>query len=1124
MSSEKVENLLTQGKALVESGQYEKAITLFEEALRLEENNVELLRECGQAYAKSKQFPKAFELFDKALKIDPNNSDILRNYGNALLKKQKYDQAIIYFKKAIEIEPNNVKTICSYANVLMKLERIEESLPLWQKAIKIEPDNVITISSYANALMKLERIKESLPFWQKAIKIEPDNVITIRSYANALMKSGKIEESLSYFQKAMELEPQNLTIIKMMTNCANNLMIIEKFEESLPFWEEITKRDFDNIYAKNSRANALMKAKKFEDCVNYLEPILKSEPNNAIGMRICANALVELTQWEESIDYWEKALQLENNEYDKAQTLARYANVLMNLYKIEGSLSDLEKAEQLLQESLNIEPNNPETLASYANVLVISGKKKDSLPYWKQSLEIEPKNKETFINFTNTLVELIGIDESEAYFSCIENILQYLENTLNIELDNAIILGCYINLVIKLGKIEKSLPLLERYLESSINDEVDLCIYANTLVKNGYFEEAFLVYEKAIQLNPNDVITLTQYGNALFDYGNYDKAFEQLEKSLKIESDNWITLTTYADKLSYFGNYSQSFQLYEKALKIKPDDIITLTSYAKALSKEKFYPKAIALLEKALSIKDDDLMTWQQYIETLSRKGDYNKCVEKCLTLLDSYPNDVNILRKIAVIYVNSKKYEEACQFFDRAENLETNNYVILSNDQQWDNYNYTLFKHAIALEGATEYLKAIAKLEKIDLTCLWTYDANVIRITLGRLYYCIKQQGKGNQYFEQAIANSDDKEPTWLYSARSIFATSPYNETAVNFLSEIAENSPRYAEAMEMLTINLSGEEFFNKFDSQSSVDDTNMLNRAMYHKIANEISILKSIAYWILPNVEEEYPMINTIIEDLEYIVKEIHQRREKQEKEIDQIPQDNYKEILLIIKKTAHDIADFVNNELAVIVSNIRFEMDQADTKSQYYLQFEQLLTQLTITQSALNDLKAINEGIRIKYSRFQVKKIFEKWQLNPKIDNAEIELEILNADTYFYGDEEKIKSALNEMVENSLKHNQDQENLIIKMKAQDIINPEGIRGLTIPGEQKYLLIEFSDNGIGIPENKKDWIFQPLTTTSPKGQGSGLGLYIIRRTLTQMQGYIKETGENGVQFKMYIPYYQD
>ena len=116
---------------------------------------------------------------------------------------------------------------------------------------------------------------------------------------------------------------------------------------------------------------------------------------------------------------------------------------------------------------------------------------------------------------------------------------------------------------------------------------------------------------------------------------------------------------------------------------------------------------------------------------------------------------------------------------------------------------------------------------------------------------------------------------------------------------------------------------------------------------------------------------------------------------------------------------------------------------------------------------------------------------------------------------------MESILNELVENSLKHNPKKLDLNISMSTQDIINPPGIRGATIPGEQKYLLIEFNDNGQGIPPDKKDWIFQPLKTTASEGHGSGLGLFIIRKTLTQMNGYIQETGWKGAKFKIYISY---
>ncbi|MBN3923999.1 ATP-binding protein, partial [Nostoc sp. NMS4] len=435
----------------------------------------------------------------------------------------------------------------------------------------------------------------------------------------------------------------------------------------------------------------------------------------------------------------------------------------------------------------------------------------------------------------------------------------------------------------------------------------------------------------------------------------------------------------------------------------------------------------------------------------------------------------------------------------------------------------YIYFQYALALERLDKYEQAIDQLVAIKMETLTPYQANVIRLHLGRLHYRIKQPEKGNEYFEAAIANSDDKDRTLLYSARSILASNPHSERAVELLQQIAEKSPSYAQAFEMLTLNLSEEDYFDmvKTDTQSGLSDTEVLNRAMYHKIANEISILKGIAYRILRHSEQEDPFLSGIIQDIEDVFEEVDRRRAAQKSEIETIPHDHYRNILAVISKTAHDISDFVNNHLAIIESKTRRAMRKLQPHDVHYTQFEKLLTQLELTQTALSDLKAINEGITIKNHRFKVEKLFEKWEITPRIHQAQIVLDIQNGDSEFNGDEEKIKSALNELVENSLKHNSDQQNLTIRIASQNVMNPSGIWGRTIPGEQEYLFIEFADNGKGIPEDRKDWIFQPLKTTSQEGKGSGLGLFIIRKTLSKMNGYIRETGHNGARFEIYIPY---
>ena len=48
-----------------------------------------------------------------------------------------------------------------------------------------------------------------------------------------------------------------------------------------------------------------------------------------------------------------------------------------------------------------------------------------------------------------------------------------------------------------------------------------------------------------------------------------------------------------------------------------------------------------------------------------------------------------------------------------------------------------------------------------------------------------------------------------------------------------------------------------------------------------------------------------------------------------------------------------------------------------------------------------------------------------------------------------------------------------------------------------------VRIRDNGIGIPADIKDKLFQPFFTTKPTGEGTGLGLSISYDIVTQQHG---------------------
>ena len=51
-----------------------------------------------------------------------------------------------------------------------------------------------------------------------------------------------------------------------------------------------------------------------------------------------------------------------------------------------------------------------------------------------------------------------------------------------------------------------------------------------------------------------------------------------------------------------------------------------------------------------------------------------------------------------------------------------------------------------------------------------------------------------------------------------------------------------------------------------------------------------------------------------------------------------------------------------------------------------------------------------------------------------------------------------------------------------------------------EPEYLAISIGDHGSGIPEEMQEQIFEPFYTTKPVGKGTGLGLEIVKRIVTQ------------------------
>jgi signal transduction histidine kinase len=68
------------------------------------------------------------------------------------------------------------------------------------------------------------------------------------------------------------------------------------------------------------------------------------------------------------------------------------------------------------------------------------------------------------------------------------------------------------------------------------------------------------------------------------------------------------------------------------------------------------------------------------------------------------------------------------------------------------------------------------------------------------------------------------------------------------------------------------------------------------------------------------------------------------------------------------------------------------------------------------------------------------------------------------------------------------------------AVDAMNGKGTLGLRICTENRCVIVEISDTGVGIPAEIQSRIFEPFYTTKDVGKGTGLGLHLSYRIVTQ------------------------
>jgi signal transduction histidine kinase len=159
-------------------------------------------------------------------------------------------------------------------------------------------------------------------------------------------------------------------------------------------------------------------------------------------------------------------------------------------------------------------------------------------------------------------------------------------------------------------------------------------------------------------------------------------------------------------------------------------------------------------------------------------------------------------------------------------------------------------------------------------------------------------------------------------------------------------------------------------------------------------------------------------------------------------------------------------------------------------------------LDFADNATIELKSESFNIRV-----MVQEIFDDLKFLAKVP-IDFQINIAGSDIV-YADRKRIKTIIKNLASNAVKYSRkDSDDAFVKF--------------TMLQNHQSIEFEIADNGIGIPEEEQEKIFEMFYRYEPDTNGSGLGLFIVKEVLAKIGGTIslKSAMLKGSAFRVNLP----
>lgn len=366
-----------------ENGNYSKVIQY---CLNIEQDEPMALYYLGLTESKNKNYAKAIDLFTNAIKIDNDNHNFYFDLAKAYCDIAWFDEALCALKKSINLDlarntTNNLDEKYFLAGwilikqnklqkALLNLNSVDKNSKMYENAqilIQIinlksmnlslakkrleeyyekEKDNTILLDTLANVYKELKLNKQAIKLYSDALKINPNSIYYTLEIIDLLIDEKEYDKALEMIEKFSEKYQNCANIYNSLARIYYRLHDLNKALESINRYIELDNNNAEAFYFRGLILNDLS---HFEDARNSIYNAIKLNPNIAKYYSQMARSYQNLNEYKNALLYSKEAIEIDPNEINYKKQAYEISLLIGDKNQIEMYKNQLERSEKILK-------------------------------------------------------------------------------------------------------------------------------------------------------------------------------------------------------------------------------------------------------------------------------------------------------------------------------------------------------------------------------------------------------------------------------------------------------------------------------------------------------------------------------------------------------------------------------------------------------------------------------------------------------------------------------------------------------------------------------------------------------------------------------------------------------